>query len=138
MTRFWPLRPGKLRIDDILRDRDQLWAEARTLFDEGRPWHGDNNFNQLAHAEQDERYDDDVLTIPAIEKADQLATDGWFSSYHVIEKLGIPAQQSGIKRRIDTILRRAGFMKRKGGGGLNRGKPGWRKAADAMDDGDSE
>jgi predicted P-loop ATPase len=127
LTRFWPLRPGKLRIDDILRDREQLWAEAKALFDEGRQWYGDAAFDQLAHAEQDERYDEDIMMVPALEKADLLAIDGWFMTYHVIEKLGLPAQQSGIKRRVDAIQRRAGYVKHQASKGPNRGKQGWLK-----------
>lgn len=33
--RFWPVRVGVFRADDVLRDRDQLWAEAAHLEAQG-------------------------------------------------------------------------------------------------------
>lgn len=33
--RFWPVRVGTFRADDVLRDRDQLWAEAAHLEAQG-------------------------------------------------------------------------------------------------------
>jgi predicted P-loop ATPase len=33
--RFWPVTCGVIRLNDLERDRDQLWAEARFRFDEG-------------------------------------------------------------------------------------------------------
>src|SRR6478735_2737349 len=36
--RFWPVKVGKINIERLRADRDQLWAEARTLFDAGPSW----------------------------------------------------------------------------------------------------
>lgn len=33
--RWLPLESGRVRVEDIARDRDQLWAEARVLFEQG-------------------------------------------------------------------------------------------------------
>jgi predicted P-loop ATPase len=36
--RFWPIRVGKIDVDGLIRDREQLWAEARALYDKGTAW----------------------------------------------------------------------------------------------------
>ena len=36
--RFWPIKCGAVRLDALRRDRDQLWAEAKALFDGGASW----------------------------------------------------------------------------------------------------
>jgi predicted P-loop ATPase len=36
--RFWPVRCGVIRIDELRRDRDQLWAEAHQRFLAGEKW----------------------------------------------------------------------------------------------------
>lgn len=56
--RFWPVRCGEIDIDSLRRDRDQLWAEAVYLYDEGRKWWiQDGPVNAMAADEQGQRYE---------------------------------------------------------------------------------
>lgn len=53
--RFWPVKAeGEIRVDDISRDRDQLWAEALVRFEQGLPWHIDSHALREAAEEQQE------------------------------------------------------------------------------------
>jgi predicted P-loop ATPase len=56
--RFWPVRCGLIDIAALSRDRDQLWAEALTLFRDGEHWWLDTDeLNRLASDEQEARYE---------------------------------------------------------------------------------
>jgi hypothetical protein len=59
--RFWPVRCGSINIPALIRDRDQLWAEAYKCYRDGVVWWLDSDeLNKLAKAEQEERYDLDI------------------------------------------------------------------------------
>ncbi len=59
--RFWPVACGKILIDELKRDRDQLWAEAVVRFRAGSAWWLDSKeLNEVAELEQSDRYDGDV------------------------------------------------------------------------------
>jgi hypothetical protein len=53
--RFWPVKVGKIDIDAIQRDRDQLWAEAVHAFKAAEKWWLDREVEQAAAEEQAER-----------------------------------------------------------------------------------
>src|SRR5205085_12412447 len=55
--RFLPLHVGVVRIEDLVRLRDQLWAEAVHLFKQGFKWW---ELPPGAQREQDARYSEDV------------------------------------------------------------------------------
>ncbi len=59
--RFWPIECGAIRIDELRRDRDQLWAEARVRFEGGAAWWLDSKtLVETAAGEQQARYEGDV------------------------------------------------------------------------------
>ncbi|HKD07761.1 MAG TPA: VapE domain-containing protein [Bryobacteraceae bacterium] len=58
--RFWPVVCGRINLEALTRDRDQLWAEAVVRYRGGARWWLDTpELVKDAQAEQDERYDDD-------------------------------------------------------------------------------
>lgn len=59
--RFWPVKVGTIDTKALLQDRDQLFAEAMTLFNSGVPWWPDGEFElQQIKPEQDARFEDDA------------------------------------------------------------------------------
>jgi putative DNA primase/helicase len=55
--RFWPVACGKIEIEKLRADRDQLWAEAVARFKGGEHWWFDApELNKLADEEQAKRY----------------------------------------------------------------------------------
>lgn len=58
--RFWSVTTGAIDADGLARDRDQLWAEADYLFQQGRPWWPADEDRYLFEEQQDKRLDADV------------------------------------------------------------------------------
>jgi predicted P-loop ATPase len=66
--RFWPIRCGKIDLEALKRDRDQLWAEAMLAYSQGEPWWLESReLEALAAREVAGRYDSDPWQ-PLIEK----------------------------------------------------------------------
>ena len=61
--RFWPVSCGVIDLEALVRDRDQLWAEAFVRFRAGAPWWLETpELQALATAEQDARFEVDAWT----------------------------------------------------------------------------
>jgi predicted P-loop ATPase len=59
--RFWPIKTGKINVDALARDRDQLFAEAVCCYDRDAQWWPDKDFERQHIApEQAARYEADI------------------------------------------------------------------------------
>jgi predicted P-loop ATPase len=112
--RFWPVRCQKILIDELRRDRDQLWAEAVTRFRGGETWWIDSaDLGAAAAEEQQERYDADPWQ-PLIQK--------WVEDrqYVTVEQILNDCVQKqardwtqGDKSRVARSLRAVGWVRKR-------------------------
>jgi predicted P-loop ATPase len=59
--RYWPIKAGRIEIDALKRDRDQLFAEAVAAFHSAERWWPDKNFErEHMLPEQEARYEGDA------------------------------------------------------------------------------
>jgi len=58
--RFWPVACGRIDVDALTHDRDQLWAEAKERFEAGAVWWMETaELIQMASDQQIDRYEGD-------------------------------------------------------------------------------
>lgn len=121
--RFWPIKTGvtgDIDFKGIERDRDQLWAEALSYFEDGVPWHFEGaELIALATEEQASRtvVDPWEETIVAwLEAPIRSATiaNGITTTDVLSSALDVPKKDHGPANasRVGTILRNAGFHTR--------------------------
>lgn len=120
--RFWMVSVRHCDYERIVKDRDQIWAEAVQLYKEGRPWHLDARDGALLEAEN-ELYMADADPIDA-----QLLE--WVSKKNKMPErvrtqdiatsmLQTPPDRidNRVAVRIGKALRRLGFLRRRDGKG---------------------
>jgi predicted P-loop ATPase len=104
--RFWPVKAGTIRIDDLVRDRDQLLGEAVARFRKGTSWWPDRDFERDVIApEQAERYESDAWQEPIsryLERKERV-TVGEIA----VHALGFETARIGTtdQRRIGAVLK---------------------------------
>lgn len=64
--RFWPIECGQdIRVDELQKDRDQLWAEAVRAYEANATWYADTaEFRALCQEEQADRMQSDPWEKP--------------------------------------------------------------------------
>lgn len=110
--RFWPVRVGKIDIDGLLEDRDQLFAEAVHLYRNGAPWWPDANFErEHIKPQQETRYEADAWEeqIAGYLEISDKVTVGQVAK----NALSIEAARVGTadQRRITAIMERLGWSR---------------------------
>jgi predicted P-loop ATPase len=127
--RFWPVRVGTLDTDALARDRNQLFAEAVTLYRAGTQWWPDGAFeHEHIKPQQNARFEADVweerisefLSVSSKVTVGLVATGG----------LGFDTQRIGTadQRRIAAAMERLGWKRLDGGKPDWQGKRWWVKA----------
>jgi predicted P-loop ATPase len=110
--RFWPVKVGKINIDKLANDRDQLFAEAVAAFETGATWWPDRAFEAEHIApQQAARYEVDVWEEAIFQYLDKhpRVTVGEVAK----EALSITTAKIGTaeQRRIAAALERLGWQR---------------------------
>lgn len=107
--RFWPIKCGKIDLEAIKRDREQLFAEGVSYFKVGNPWWlmPEEETLKIQEARRQDDEWEDIIEDYLIGKDDTRIKD-------IADHLGIPNAKLDklIQRRIGAILRRIGWDKR--------------------------
>lgn len=114
-TRFWPIRVGKINHDDIIRDRDQLFAEAVYLYKQKENWH--IMPTEETEAVQESYRQKDVWEDIILEQLTLRASQG--KHYFTVQEVGeeilrIPRDRfhKSEQIRIGRCLRSVGLVKK--------------------------
>ena len=105
---FWPLTVGRIDIEAIGADRDQLWAEAVALYKAKTPWWVQEEEQQAVVAEQEKRTDVDVwveVIVPTLKGRRSVA------QLDILKSLGISAKDADWRHagRIGRIMKKLGW-----------------------------
>jgi predicted P-loop ATPase len=108
--RYWPIKAGRISLDALTRDRDQLFAEAVAAFRSGEHWWPDRNFeHEHMRPEQEARYEGDAWEeiIKAFIEAHPRVTVGQVAK----EALFMDTAKIGTadQRRIAAVLVNLGW-----------------------------
>jgi predicted P-loop ATPase len=116
--RFWPISCGVIDIESLIRDRDQLWAEALVRFKAGDRWYLTPEIAALAEIETEKRIASDPWTAlvqkalpPPIDR-DHVYT---ISPGEILEKMEIPSTQRNARMavRVGQIIVTLGWRRGK-------------------------
>jgi predicted P-loop ATPase len=118
--RFWPVKVGTILINDIIRDRDQLFAEAVRLYRQRERWWPDAAFErEHIVPEQESRYEADAWEGPiAAYLAELMGTmyaDRRKTTVHKVAAFALSIETSKLgtteQRRIASALVRLGWKR---------------------------
>jgi predicted P-loop ATPase len=116
--RFWPVRCGRIDLEGLKRDRDQLWAEASAFEERGSSLVLPESLWGDAALLQDQRRDSDPWedALEGLEKKDVVKTEGGqqrISSRDLLDlvlRLPIDRQHHETVKRVAYAMRRLGWM----------------------------
>lgn len=111
--RKWPVAVAEVDVAAIERDRDQLWAEAQTLYDAGERWHLEGAAAIEIQEETTRRYDQDVLIEEMAECFDREKFPAEVSFGEICKALNFESQKGGNREqsRVIRALKTLGFAK---------------------------
>jgi predicted P-loop ATPase len=127
--RFWPITAGRIDVEALTRDRDQLFAEAVRHYRGGTQWWPDRTFERgVIQPEQDARYEGDAWeeTISAYLAKQERVTVGQVARDGL--EIETPRIGTADQRRIAAAMERIGWQRAERGSDGTR----WWRARDLL------
>jgi predicted P-loop ATPase len=124
--RFWPVKVGKIDIDALVRDRDQIFAEAVAMYQRNAMWWPDKDFErEHIMPEQAARYEADAWeeNIGDHIKRKQRVTVGEVARQALF--IETPRIGTADQRRIAAALERLNWRRERDGKTDSQGKRWW-------------
>ena len=113
--RFWPVKAGEvgpIDTDSLIRDRDQLYAEAIHLYRQGEQWWPDETFERQHIApQQDARYEDDAWEQAVLGYLCDKTSTTILDIAQIGLRIETPRLGTADQRRIVAILERSGWRR---------------------------
>lgn len=129
--RFWPVRTGsKLLIEELARDRNQLWAEAVVSYMNNEQWWlEDAQVIELAKEEQEDRRETDAWEDPIVDWCSRQTSDGFSTTQVLTDAIGkkLADIRDGDNKRAAKCLRLAGYERKTIKPATGVTFKGWRK-----------
>lgn len=112
--RFWPVRTGAIDLEALVRDRDQLWAEAASLEAAGEPIRLPRELWEAASVEQAERtaHDPWLDTLAGVRGEEGNGTTVKASTKHLLTyilNLEVGRQRHPDATRLGACMRALGW-----------------------------
>lgn len=113
--RYWPVTCTKINKDAVKKDRDQIWAEALYLFNDGMPWWPEEEFKHLFEVQQEDRFDADVWEDVIYDWLKRTRRESYSCADIMFDALAMDANQMKPpeQKRVGQIMHRLGFVKKK-------------------------
>lgn len=112
--RYWPVLCGRIDLEGLTRDRDQLWAEAAHLYQHGEHWWPEGDAQRaMLREEQEARQVDDPWETPI---QDFLLGKSQATPTQILkEALGIELERQGRREqtRIGILMQRLGWTRKR-------------------------
>jgi len=131
--RYWPVRVGRIDLEELAKDRDQLFAEALKLYEDGTPWHVIDSERPLFTEQQDRRYIGDAYEDQIVEylagdtDTNYQPRDG-VTTGEILTAIGVDRQRWSLaeQQRIGRIMARLGWERAKAPKDKRTGARTWR------------
>ena len=120
--RFWPITVGRIDLQGLAAQRDQLWAEAVVAFRAGEHWWLDNAEEAALGLVHADHVLSDPWEQPVLAWTSSRLAEGFSAAEVLAGALEKPAGQwtKGDEMRLAKLLRQLGFSNRKIHGGIKR------------------
>ena len=119
--RYWPVLTGKIELEQLAENRDQLWAEAKHLLDSGASWWPSADEREMFTEQQDDRHLGDAYESKIRGWLDDVDQDGKKMQVSMAQLMGsalgldVSKWTAPEQQRVGRIMAVIGWQRRRVG-----------------------